>query len=826
MIKQDFNRNWTVQKLVSDLTEDTLGTPDVQKKYKVTLPHDAMIFENRDGKNPSGGACGYYQGGDYEYTKSFYVEEVEADQTFILEFEGIYNRGYIYVNGALAGSVHYGYTGIFIDITSYLYYGAENVITVKAVNSDVPNSRWYTGSGIYRPVSLYKGGNIRIDANGLRISTPEVSAELAAVKVETLIKYDAKTRKTVAVKSEIMTSNGHIVAEETSQVSLFSQAETSQTQRIYVKEPALWSDKQPNLYRCKVTIYDGDKELDSAESTFGIRKLELNPIEGLKINGEKVLLRVGCIHHDNGPVGAAAFGRAEERRIELLKDAGFNSVRISHNSSSKALLDACDRIGMLVMEESYDTWTQAKSQYDSALVFSEHWERDMEDIVRKDFNHPSVFMYSIGNEITDLHTPEGAKWGRRLADKVRELDPARYVTNAINGMIAVMGDLPSVMVDLGMITPEQFQSMMSGSSDGEESGGDINDVMTALLGQMNALSKHPLVEEKLKESYGTIDLIGLNYMRDAYDKISSEPNRVFYGSETLPPDIDLNWKKVKELPSCIGDYTWTAWDYIGEAGVGIVTYNDTLMFKKPYPAYLAYCGDLDITGYRRPASYYREIVFGLRRAPYIAVQLPVHYGEDAMCTPWTTPETVSSWTWKGFEGKGCKVEVYSDAPEAELLINGKSVGRLPAGEENRFRAIFDTIYEPGEIKAISYYADGTMEEFLLKTAEDVLTLAVEADKSKITADDLAYVTIELKDASGILHTTADRKVRISVDGPGYIQGFGSADPWSKENFFDSERTTYYGRALAVIRAGETEGIINLNVEADGIKPVSIEIKVN
>lgn len=820
MIKQNFNRNWSVQKLVSDLTEATLGNPKVQKKITVTLPHDAMIFENHDGKNPSGGACGYYQGGDYEYTKNFYVDEAEAGQTFILEFEGIYNRGYIYVNGALAGSVQYGYTGIFIDITGYLHFGTENLITVKAINSDVPNSRWYTGSGIYRPVFLYKGGNIRIDANGLRISTPEVSDELAAVKIETLLRYDAKISKTVAVKSEILTSDGCVVAEETSLVSLFNQAETYQTQRVYVKEPALWSDKQPNLYCCRVTIYDGDKILDSAESTFGIRKLELNPIEGLKLNGEKILLRGGCIHHDNGPVGAATFGRAEERRIELLKEAGFNSVRISHNSSSKALLDACDRLGMLVMEESYDTWTQAKSQYDSSLVFSEHWEKDIEDIVRKDFNHPSVFMYSIGNEITDLHTPDGAKWGRRLADKVCSLDPTRYVTNAINGMIAVMGDLPMVMVDLGMITQEQLQAMASGAS-----GGNINDVMTAMLGQMNYLSKHPLIEEKLKESYGTVDLIGLNYMRDAYDKMSSEPNRIFYGSETLPPDIDLNWKKVKELPSCIGDYTWTAWDYIGEAGVGIVTYNDTLMFKKPYPAYLAYCGDIDITGYRRPASYYREIVFGLRKAPYIAVQLPVHYGENAMCTPWSTPETVSSWTWKGFEGKGCKVEVYSEAPEVELLINGKSVGRLPAGEENRFRAIYDTVYEPGEIRAISYYADGTTEDFLLKTAVDAVALEVKADKNEISADELAYVTIELKDAFGTLHTTADRKVRISAEGAGHIQGFGSADPLSRENFFDSERTTYYGRALAVIRAGEAEGIIKLDVEAEGTEPVSIEIQV-
>lgn len=824
MKRQDFNRNWTVQKLVSDLTESTLGNAEVCEKLSVTLPHDAMIFETRDAKNPSGGACGFYKGGDYEYSKSFYVDEADANQTFILEFEGIYNRGYIFVNGALAGSVQYGYTGIFVDITPYLHFGAENLITVKAINSDVPNSRWYTGSGIYRPVFLYQGGNIRIDANGFRISTPEVSRELAAVKVETLLRYDAKIRKTVEVKSEILNSEGCTVAEEVSRVSLFEQSETLHTQRIYVKEPALWSDRMPNLYSCKVTVLEGEKVLDTAESTFGIRKLELNPTDGLKINGERILLRGGCIHHDNGPLGAATFDRAEERRIELLKEAGFNSVRISHNSSSKALLDECDRLGMLVMEESYDTWTQSKSQYDSALVFAEHWEKNLEDIVRKDFNHPSVFMYSIGNEITDLQTQDGAKWSRRLAEKMRALDSTRYVTNAVNGMIAVLVDLPKVLVDLGMLTPEQLQAM-SEPQEGEPSGGDINDLMTALLGQMNHLSTHPLVEERLNESYGTLDLIGLNYMRGAYDKMAEKHNRVFYGSETLPPDIDLNWKKVKEFSSCIGDYTWTAWDYIGEAGVGIVTYNDALVFKKPYPAYLAYCGDLDITGYRRPASYYREIVFGRRQTPYIAVQLPAHYGENAMCTPWVTPETVSSWTWSGYEGKGCKVEVYSDAPEVELFINEKSVGKLPAGEENRFRAVFDTIYEPGSIRAEAHYTDGRREEVSLKTAEDAVSLAVESDRKEIAADDLAYVTIELKDASGVLHTAADRKVKIHAEGVGHIQGFGSADPLSEENFFNYERTTYYGRALAVVRAGEAEGTIKLHAEAEGVEPVLIEIQV-
>ncbi len=449
-----------------------------------------------------------------------------------------------------------------------------------------------------------------------------------------------------------------------------------------------------------------------------------------------------------------------------MKEAGFNSVRISHNSSSKALLDACDRLGMLVMEESFDMWTQTKRPFDYSLVFADNWEKDLEDIVRKDFNHPCVFMYSIGNEIKEIHTPVGAQWSRRLTEKIRSLDTTRYVTNAINGMIGIMGDLPVVMKDMGMTVPERTP------------GGGINDTMTALMGAMNYLSSHPKVEEGLKESYGTLDLIGLNYMRDVYDQMKEYPNRVFYGAETLPPDI-----------------------------------------------YLAYCGDFDITGYRRPMSYLREIVFGLRKAPYIAVQLPEHYGKEPMCTPWSFPLTISSWTWKGQEGKSCLVEVYSDAPEVELFVNGESVGRKPAGEKQDYRTLFDTVYVPGKIEATAYYEDGTTTHYSLRTAKDEASLCLLPDRVKIGKYDLVYVAVELRDREGMLQTAADRKICLRVEGAGNIQGFGSADPVSEENFFDESRTTYYGRAMAVIRSGEDSGKIRVTAWADEAEEVSVEIEV-
>lgn len=291
------------------------------------------------------------------------------------------------------------------------------------------------------------------------------------------------------------------------------------------------------------------------------------------------------------------------------------------------------------------------------------------------------------------------------------------------------------------------------------------------------------------------------------------------------PDIATNWKKVKELSACIGDYTWTAWDYLGEAGIGIVTYDGRLRFAKPYPAYLAYCGDFDITGYRRSMSYLHEIVFALRKTPYIAVQLPKHYGKEPMCTPWSFSVTVSSWTWKGQEGKNCLVEIYSDAPEVKLFVNGESVGRKPAGEEQDYRTLFDTAYVSGKIKATAYYEDGTTAHYSLRTAKDEEALCLLPDRVKLGKDELVYVAVELRDREETLQTAADRKICLRVEGVGHMQGFGSANPVSEENFFDESRTTYYGRAMAVIRSGEDSGTSRLTAWADEAEEVSIEIEV-
>lgn len=304
------------------------------------------------------------------------------------------------------------------------------------------------------------------------------------------------------------------------------------------------------------------------------------------------------------------------------------------------------------------------------------------------------------------------------------------------------------------------------------------------------------------------------------------PNRIMYGSETLPPDIDVNWGLVKGNPRVLGDFTWTGWDYIGEAGVGVVDYNSTTGFFKPFPVYLAYCGDIDILGNRRPMSFYREIVWGLRREPYIAVEYPQHYSDRAFCTPWSVNDSLSSWTWPGYEEKPVKVQVYSDSEEVELLLNGESLGKLPAGEANRFKAEFDITYQPGTLEAVGYTEGKETGRYQLRTAGEGRNLRVSGERTSVKANgaDLAYINIELIDQDGILNTAADTKVSVQVEGCGTLQGFGSADPASTENFFDTERTTFNGKALAVVRAGKEPGTIRVTVSADGYESRTVEIE--
>ncbi|WP_405535023.1 DUF4982 domain-containing protein [Streptomyces sp. NBC_00075] len=821
MIRTSFNDGWQARPKVNPFAE--LSGTKVPFR-PVTLPHDAMIERERAAPGGEvtmeGGAGAYFPGGVYEYRKTFAVPEEDRGKRIFVEFEGVYRDATVFINGDYAGQRPFGYSHFRIDADRFLRFGEDNEIRVEArAHRD---SRWYTGAGIYRDTWLLVGEPVRIAPDGLRVTTPDIDARRAVVEVATRVDNDSIAIRTVDVATEIRDADGNTVATDISKITVLPGEPATVRQRLYVSSPSLWSPDTPTLYTTTVTL----KDLDTETVTFGIRSLQLDPEHGLRINGGPVELRGACVHHDNGVLGAATFARAEQRRVRLLKDAGFNAIRMSHNPMSKPMLDACDRLGMLVVDEAFDVWTSGKSEFDYSLSFPEWWERDIEAMVAKDINHPSVIMYSIGNEIPETGSAAGAAWGRRLAEKVRSLDSTRYVTNAVNGMLAVMSELGKLRAQ-----SQQRAEQEAGAGEGEGEDKGINTLMADAGDMMNAISASGLVTEKTAESFAVLDVAGMNYAEARYtlDK-DLFPNRIILGTETFPTRIDGNWRLVKQHGHVIGDFTWTGWDYLGEVGIGRPQYltpdAPRPAHTAPYPYLVAGCGDLDITGHRRPASYYREIVFGLRTQPYIAVRRPEHHGKTWAGTPWAWSDSIASWTWPGSEGKPVAVEVYGAADEVELLVNGRSSGRHPVGEDHRFRTEFDTTYEPGELLAIAY-RDGTETgRHTLRSATGPLELRAAADRPVIATKggDLAYVTLTLTAPDGTLHTAADRPVRLEVTGAGVLLGFGSADPASEERFDAPERRTYEGRALAVLRP-TGPGKIHLTASAPECAPVDVIVTV-
>lgn len=808
MTRTSFNAGWAVRPKVSLFAE--LSGP-VAPPQPVTLPHDALIGLPRSADSAQGSHTGYFPDGTFEYSKTFEVPEDYRGKRIALEFQGVYRDAMVFVNGDFAGQRPFGYSTFNIRLDPFLKYGQANTIRVDArVHQD---SRWYSGAGIYRDTFLSVTELVHLAANGVRIATPDITAGRAVVDVATTVENEGLATATVTVGTELYDGDGNLVAVGSVPVTLKAGSTAVVRQRLYVTEPKLWGVDTPHLYSARTELRDVLEVLQEDTTTFGIRSLQLDPFNGLQINGETVKLRGACIHHDNGVLGAATIARAEERRVQLLKEAGFNSIRSAHNPVSQAMLDACDKHGMLVMDETFDVWTEGKSSFDYSLSFPEWWERDVEAMVAKDFNHPSVVLYSIGNEIPETGSGLGSGWGRAIAEKIRSLDSTRYTTNGINGFVSVIADAAAMM-------------KQAGSADDSKG---VNAIMSEAGDVMGRISASQLVSDRTAESHAAVDVAGINYGDGRYvqDK-ELFPNRIIVGTETFPDRIDVLWKLVEENPHVIGDYTWTGWDYLGEAGIGRVQYNDESdgapSLAAPHPWLLAWCGDIDITGYRRPASYYRETVFGLRHEPYIAVQRPQNYAREHGMGPWTWTDSISSWSWAVPAGSPVKVEVYSDADEVELLLNGSPVGRVPAGADHRFRADFELSYEPGELVAVGYINGAEQGRATLRTATGDVRLAADADRTELVADhsDLSYVAIEFRDAHGNLATNVEHTITVTVEGAGVLQGLGSARPDTIETYTAENHTSFDGRLLAVVRP-TTAGEITVKISADGFEPVTISL---
>lgn len=830
-MRSSFNAGWNVRPKQNPFSElaGAKSTPE-----PVTLPHDAMISTQRD---PSASHdIAYFPAGVWEYTKRFDVPAEWRDRRVALQFEGVYRDAMVYVNDDLAASEPNGYAEFIVDLDPFLRCGEMNTIKVDCRAGE--DSRWYSGAGIYRPVHLWLQNSVHLAIDGVWVTTPEIDDQSAVVEVVAEVQNDTAHTVTVRVTCDVRDPANETVASGNIPVTLRPHSTVVARQRLALATPARWSPDQPRLYSCTTTLADESAdgaesaELDRDVTVFGVRSLQLDPVHGLRINGETVKLRGACVHHDNGPIGAATIGRAEERRVELLKAAGFNALRSAHNPMSRAMLDACDRLGVIVMDETWDMWTENKVNHDFALRFEERWRNDVATLVRKDRNHPSVVLYSTGNEIPEVGSPLGAARARAIAEYVRSLDPHRYVTNGVQPMLAIRGLIAKIPEILGLVeSPDSSdEGEPPAAAEAEPQGVNTQMAMWAMV--KDQVMRAPIIAEGTEEVCASLDVAGYNYVSNRY-LLDHElyPNRVIVGSETNVTDLGRDWPIICAHPHLIGDFTWTGWDYLGEVGIGRIGYDDEDPVSEgipgivaPYPWLVSHTGDIHITGVRRPASYYREIVFGLRQEPFIAVQrLENAHKQIAYSGPWSWSDTVDSWTWDGHEGTEVDVEVYSAAGEVELMLNGESLGRQPTVE---FRAQFTATYEPGDLVAIAY-ADGEESgRTALRSASGPLHLEVEADRSEITAtdSDLAFVSVRLTDDSGIVNPVANRPVEVAVEGPGVVQGFASADHQTTEPFGSTTCTTYDGQALAVIRP-TGPGIIDLTFTADGLAPATCLLTV-
>ncbi|MFL6332583.1 MAG: glycoside hydrolase family 2 TIM barrel-domain containing protein [Pyrinomonadaceae bacterium] len=747
---------------------------DDSRWRRLDLPHDWSI-EDLPGKGSpfdpeavSQVQGGFTTGGTGWYRKSFEVPAAQKGRRVRIQFDGVYMNAEVWLNGRRLGEHPYGYTSFWFDLTDKINYGGANVLAVK-VRNEGENSRWYSGSGIYRHVWLKTLDPLHVAQWGTYVMTPEVDTSRAKVIMRTTVQNEGDAAARVRLVTRLLDAAGAEVAraEDGGGVEVGSSREFEQDAAI--RAPALWSPDSPALYTAVTEVYREGQLTDRVETKFGVRTISFDATRGFLLNGRPLKLKGGCLHHDNGPLGARAYDRAEERRVELLKAAGYNALRMAHNPPSPAFLEACDRLGMLVIDEAFDHWREGKNPHDYHLFFDEWWQRDIESMVFRDRNHPSVIMWSTGNEIPSRAKPEVVSVSKMLADHVRRLDPTRPVTSAVNDM-----------------------------------------------------------SEDKDPYFATLDVAGYNYMVGKYEADHARVGkRVMVATESFPLEAFEYWMGVVDHPYVIGDFVWTAFDYIGEASIGWRGYWQEGNF---YPWNLAYCGDIDICGWKRPQSFYRDALWKENQLSlFVRAPRPTFEPNPKRqeWSKWHWHDVLADWNWKGFEGRPLDVDVYSSCEEVELFLNNKSLGRKATNRSNQFTAAWQVPYQPGTLKAVGYgktqrTAAATAE---LRTAAEPARIKLTADRLRVKADgqDLSYVTVELVDARGVRHPKAENLVRFSVEGPGTIAGVGNANPVSTESYQQPQRKVWQGRALVVVKSGKQPGRITLRATAQGLPPATVVI---
>lgn len=771
--KQLFDYDWKF--FLGDVSEAKANDFNDDNWQKLDLPHDWSIEGKVNPKNPTKGAGGYFPTGIGWYRKTFYVPKEWAEKKAAIYFEGVYMNSEVFINGKSLGVHPYGYTSFSYDLTSYLNFGKENVIAVKVDNSQQVNSRWYSGSGIYRHVWMMVTNPVHVAQWGTSVTTPAVSSKKATVQVKTMVKNETASSQSIVVKSILWNKNSKNTGKTQMQIEIPANSEKEISQTINVSNPLLWTPETPQLYQVQIQVVKDKKVLDDTKTNFGIRSLKFTAENGFQLNGKTVQLNGGCIHHDNGCLGAAAFDRAEERKVELLKAGGYNAVRSSHNPPSEAFLDACDRLGLLVMDESFDCWKVGKNNNDYSKYFNEWWNRDLDAMLLRDRNHPSIFMWSIGNEIPERADPEAVKTAQMLINALKKIDNTRPVTSAI--------------VDNGK-------------------DWSVFDPLMAVH-----------------------DVAGYNYhLNSAPDDHKRVPSRIIVHTESYPKDAFNNWKLVKENKYVIGDFVWTAIDYLGEAGIGRTYYSGETPGENwdndMFPIHAAYCGDIDLIGWRKPVSHYRSMLYNNNQKLYMAVREPAPEPLEIKETWWSVYPTWESWTWPGFEGRNIDVEVYSKYPKVRLYLDNKLIGEKATTQDQQFKATFTIPYSSGKLKAVGMENEKEMESTILQTAGDATKIKLSADRREILANgqDLSFITVEITDKDGIIQPNATNRLHFKINGSGVIAGVDNANIKDTDTYVSDTRKAWKAKVLVVIKSTHDAGDIKLTVSSPTLEETAINIK--
>ena len=753
----------------------------------VTLPHDAMLAEPRTAISAGGTNTGWYEGYDYEYQRTLTVPENELADTHILEFEGVYHNAEVWLNGQKAAFRPYGYTNFYVDCAPYLHAG-ENELRVIARNADQPNSRWYSGAGIYRPVQLWKARGAHITLNGVKIRTLSLQPAIVEVRVKT----------TAPGTVRLTVDDLPAMQQESDGEAVFT---------LTLDNARLWTPETPNLYTCRVSFAD-----DEVTETFGVRKVEWGT-DGFLLNGKRYIIQGACIHHDNGLLGAVCDPDAVARKVRLLKENGYNAIRSAHNPCSKALLTECDRQGVLVMDEYIDHWYIHKTEHDYVDYFNDWWRQDLTDMVEKDYNHPCVVLYSTGNEVSETAQKRGIALTKEMTDFLHGLDDSRPVTCGVNIFFNFLSS-----IGFGVYSDEkakkEAERAEKAKQRGEKAarkkavGSQFFNNLAGLLGDefMKRGATLHGCDVKTRDAFANMDIAGYNYgiYRYKHD-LKKYPQRLILGSETFCNDAYKFRELAKQEPRLVGDFVWAGMDYLGEVMVGSWEYAD---YAETFDGGLGWVsagsGRIDLTGKPLGEALYTRVALEADNGPYIAVCPVNHTGDRHSPSAWKMTNAMPSWSWTGCEGRKANVEVYARAARVELVLNGHTVGSKTL--KNDCLARFSIPYESGTLEAVSYdAADHEIGRYKLQSAGGATSLTLDAEEPAAQTGHLCYVRLRYTDENGITKPLMRGNIQVQVRG-GTLVGLGSACPFNKHSYLDSETDTYYGEALAIVRMGDGDAM--------------------